>query len=217
MENYSTCPNCNEPIKSGWNSNKIIAEKDSNFLNYMLVKSSPGYCEKCYSGLITNAESLYKKEKESILDFIKKNIEKVKILTTHSPFGWQYDPISIVTGQSVTGTGFISEFKSSFTDLFGAQSGSFNKKLSDGEKLCFTQLRSKALNLNANAIIATDIDYGEVGDIKGMLMVCAAGTAIRINNLDVLGVDSDIINEMIELNKKLTEMNHLFFRHTQLV
>ena len=62
----------------------------------------------------------------------------------------------------------------------------------------------KALNLGGNAIIATDIDYAEVGASKGMLMVCMAGTAIRLKNPDVLGKTiaaalkevTDLLNEL---------------------
>ncbi|MEZ4840244.1 MAG: heavy metal-binding domain-containing protein [Flavobacteriaceae bacterium] len=53
-----------------------------------------------------------------------------------------------------------------------------NEKLQLGEENCFLQLVVKALNLGGNAIIATDIDYSEVGNSKGLLMICASGTAI---------------------------------------
>jgi uncharacterized protein YbjQ (UPF0145 family) len=92
----------------------------------------------------------------------------------------------MVTGQSVTGTGVISEFTSSWTDFFGAQSNRYNAKLKAGEQLCFAQLRKQAADMGGNAVIATDIDYSEVGGDKGMLMVCMAGTAVRLKNLDVL-------------------------------
>ena len=77
-------------------------------------------------------------------------------------------------------SGVVSEFTSSFTDLFGVQSGRFNKKLKAGEDICFAQLRKQALDLGGNAVIATDIDYSEVGGGKGMLMVCMGGTAIKL-------------------------------------
>ena len=36
----------------------------------------------------------------------------------------------------------------------------------------------KTVCLGGNAVIATDIDYGEVGGAKAMLMVCMTGTAV---------------------------------------
>ncbi|MCL4111631.1 UNVERIFIED_CONTAM: hypothetical protein GTU68_002047 [Idotea baltica] len=93
----------------------------------------------------------------------------------------------MVTGQSTTGTGVFSDFYSSITDLFGMQSNSYNKKLKGGEDLCYAQVRLQALKLGGNAVIATDLDYSEVGVEKGMLMVCMAGTAIKLRNTNVLG------------------------------
>jgi uncharacterized protein (AIM24 family) len=55
----------------------------------------------------------------------------------------------------------------------------------------------KALELGGNAIVAADIDYAEVGGLKGMLMVAATGTAVMLNNLDVLGAKNiEIINNL---------------------
>jgi hypothetical protein len=73
---------------------------------------------------------------------------------------------------------------SGFTDLIGAQSGTYNKKLADGEKLCQSQIKIKTLELGGNAIVGVDIDYSEVGGGKGMLMVCMAGTAINLVNIN---------------------------------
>ena len=110
----------------------------------------------------------------------------------------------MVTGQSTTGTGVVSEFTSSFTDLFGAQSGRYNKKLKAGEEMCFAQLRKQAIDIGGNAVIATDIDYSEVGGDKGMLMVCMAGTAIKLRNLSVLGKERELkIGELNKFNDRL--------------
>jgi|SRR5690554_3775355 len=110
----------------------------------------------------------------------------------------------MVTGQSSTGTGFITEFTSTFTDLFGAQSGRHNTKLKAGEKMCFAQLRKSALDLGANAVIATDINYSEVGSGKGILMVCMSGTAVNLKNIDVMGNGKgDLLDKLLIANKRL--------------
>lgn len=214
MEN-TKCPNCSQPIKSGWGGNKLVAEALTNYLNTVLNKNASNYCDDCSSDLLKQASKQYNQEKEELSNFIKLNIGKIPVVTTHSPFGWNYTPLSIVTGQSVTGTGFISEFKSSFTDFFGSQSGSFNKKISDGEKLCFAQLRSKTLALGGNAVIATDIDYGDVGQGKGMLLVCAAGTAVKINNTEILGDTFSTIESMKTKSARLTEINLAYKKYMQ--
>ena len=212
----TSCPNCSQPIKSGWGGNKITSQKTTNFINVLLDRDSSAYCEKCSTPLENSAKELYYKEQTELSSFIKSNINLIPILTTHTPYGWQYDSVSIITGQSVTGTGFISEFKSSFTDFFGAQSGSFNTKISEGEKLCFAQLRSKALQIGAHAVIATDIDYSDVGTGKGMLLVCAAGTAIRLKNPDILGEAVKIIDDTKIKNERLAAIEVAHSKYEQL-
>lgn len=94
--------------------------------------------------------------------------------------GWSYEPIGIVTAQTVTGTGIFSDVASAFTDLFGTQSGTYNTKLREGENFCKASLQSQAIELGGNAVLAVDVDYAEVGGQRAMLMVCMTGTAIKV-------------------------------------
>lgn len=206
MNDLKTCPNCSAELKSGWATNALIDSKKIEFINFVLKRKAPAYCDKCSRDLLSEARHIFDRDRNHLIRSLELNIGAIPIVSTHTPFGWQYEAISIVTGQSVTGTGFISEFKSDFSDFFGGQSRSFNKKLAGGEEKCFAQLRAKALKLGANAIIATDIDYGEAGAEKGMLMVCAAGTAVKITNLEVLGNKAQVIQGLIEAQSRLLEM-----------
>jgi len=89
----------------------------------------------------------------------------------------------------------------------GGQSSSLQNKLSEGEILCRNQLRYKALMLGCNAVIAADVDYAEVGGGKGMLMVCMAGTAVKLNNAaDVLSIDFEGLVGLQEAVKKLDSL-----------
>lgn len=207
MKDPNNCPNCGAEIKKGWSSNLLVDTDKTEFINFVLGKNSKSYCDKCCYEELDLSKTQFRDERNKLIHYLNTNIDHIPILTTHSPHGWEYESLSIVTGQSVTGTGVISEFKSDFSDFFGRQSGAFNKKLAAGEELCFSQLRVKALRLGANAIIATDIDYGEAGTNKGMLMVCAAGTAIRVENTDALGKNTKIIDELIISNTRLIELD----------
>ncbi|MBE5322140.1 heavy metal-binding domain-containing protein [Pedobacter sp. MR2016-19] len=59
--------------------------------------------------------------------------------------------------------------------------------------------------LGGNGIIATDVDYAEVGGAKAMVMVCMAGTAVKIKNQDtVFKGDSKkfvLINEILKKSR----------------
>jgi hypothetical protein len=52
-------------------------------------------------------------------------------------------------------------------------------------------------------LIATDIDYSELGSFKGMIMVCMSGTAVKLNNLEILGDErTEHIQELVKLNNR---------------
>jgi len=196
----STCPNCISDIKSGFlSSNEIFDQHRTDFINVYHEKKSEGYCGKCGPELLLKAKSKRDKEVSAIAADMEKSLPHLPIITVHVPYKWEYDVVGMVTAQSTTGTGIIAEFAAGWTDFFGQQSGRYNSKLKAGEDLCKTQLRMQALALGANAIIGTDIDYADVGGSRDMLMVCMAGTAVKLRNLEVLDATA---NEHIRLLKE---------------
>ena len=57
--------------------------------------------------------------------------------------------------------------------------GSYEKVLNDARQTAVGEMTDKAEQLGANAVIGVDIDYETVGTNGSMLMVTAAGTAVR--------------------------------------
>ena len=112
-------------------------------------------------------------------------VAHMPLLSIPSPPGWDFRALGLVTAQTVTGTGVLSDVTSQWTDFFGLQSGVFRDKLRAGENLCKDGLRLDALGLGGHAVIGIDVDYAEVGNSK-MLMVCMTGTAIRLESFDPL-------------------------------
>lgn len=203
------CPNCGLKLKQGViTSISLLSNKKIRIINEYHDTKSSGYCNKCGTELYTKYRSRLVNDMDQISQKMQKEIDAVPVISIQSPLNWDYEIISMVTGQSTTGTGVISEFTSSFTDLFGKQSGRYNRKLKGGEDICFAQLRKQALDLGGNAVIATDIDYSEIGGEKGMLMVCMGGTAINLKNVDILGENkSEVIKELTNLNERLKHLN----------
>lgn len=223
------CENCHTELKySIFSSNKMLSVDVINTINNELNLNAKTYCNFCGDKLYKEALNKLNKRLGSELndsrviidrlknrlinidDKLNKIFTKVPVLTTHSPFRWEYTSLGVVSAQMVTGTGVVSEFLSDFTDFFGAKSNSFTQKLIDSERCVLNQLKSRAIILGGNAVIATDIDYGEVGGSKGMLMICAAGTAVKLNNLDILeeNIKADIveINSLSEKRKIILEI-----------
>jgi uncharacterized protein YbjQ (UPF0145 family) len=205
-----TCPNCNAELKSSLLSSvSLLHQREIQLIKEYLPNAASEYCNKCGKTPLQEAKNAYHEEVRELKGFIQENIALIPVVTAPNPFRWEYETLEMVTGQSVTGTGVISEFTSSFTDLFGVQSNRYNSKLKDGEKLCASQLQKQTLDLGGNAVIATDIDYSEVGGDKGMLMVCMSGTAIRLTNIEILG--SEKTRKIEKLNKCNGRLQYLEF------
>jgi hypothetical protein len=143
MSNEITnCPNCNTRLKDGlFGSITLISEGKTKMINEFGGGKSTGYCNKCSNEVYEQSFHKYKEELSSIRERIQKLIYNVPVVSIQSPYNWEYEVLGLVTGQSVTGTGVLSEFTSSFTDLFGMQSGRYNQKIKAGEILCAVQLR----------------------------------------------------------------------------
>lgn len=198
------CPNCGTAIKDSMLGSKVEQYDTSKvkLINEFTDDRSRDYCTKCGKTLYQQALAKYNQEVEAINKRLQKLIFAIPLVSIHSPLNWDYEVIGLVTGQSTTGTGVISEITSSFTDLFGAQSGRFNEKLKYGEQLCGGQIRKQTLEMGGNAILGVDIDYADVGGDKGMLMVCMSGTAVILKNVEILG------EKKVNYLKELTEANN---------
>ncbi len=205
----TNCPNCGTKLKTGiLSSVRLLMPNEIEILKAFSDKKSEAYCTQCGTELLTKYKTQILNEQETLHNEIKGLINSIPVISLQNPLGWDYEVIGMVTGQSTTGTGVVSEFTSSFTDLFGVQSDRYNKKLKAGEDLCFTQIRKQTLDLGGNAVIATDIDYSEIGGDKGMLMVCMTGTAINLKDATVIGqTNSKNLDTLNVLYKRLTILN----------
>jgi uncharacterized protein YbjQ (UPF0145 family) len=202
-----TCPNCKKKLSGMLVTRSLYKQPSIDFINIFKVDPSNGYCSDCGPSLINGSIAKLQKQKENTVIELTKNIDIIPIVTAQSPLKWDYSVIEIVSAQSVTGTGMLSEISSSWADFLGGQSDALSNKLSNGELICKNKLRLSAALLGANCIIATDIDYAEVGGGKGMLMVCMAGTAAILHNIaDVLNIDA---NRMASLNEAAMELKRL--------
>lgn len=182
-----TCPTCGEKIVDGvFKSNLPISEALLKVIKEYDPNAKDDYCGKCAQEPYGTAKTKLVRELKELEQRIPELMNEIVIVSIHSPLHWDYQVLGMVTGQSTTGTGIFAEFKSSITDFFGAQSGTYNRKVTHGEDLCKAQLRMKCLEAGGNAIIGTDIDYAEVGGAQGMLMVCMTGTAVKLRNPEVL-------------------------------
>jgi uncharacterized protein YbjQ (UPF0145 family) len=86
----------------------------------------------------------------------------------------------IVAGEAILGANLFKDLFASVRDIVGGRSGSYEKVLSEARQTAIAEMTDKAAALGANAVIGVDIDYETVGSNGSMLMVTAAGTAVRL-------------------------------------
>lgn len=87
--------------------------------------------------------------------------------------------LKIVSGISVTGFGAFRDFFSQFTDFFGGKSGSYQKEFSTAKELALQELKNRAVELSADAVVGIKIDYENISSKgKSFVMVTATGTAV---------------------------------------
>lgn len=86
----------------------------------------------------------------------------------------------LVAGEAILGANIFRDLFASIRDIVGGRSGSYEKVLNDARQTAIGELTDKAAELGANAVIGVDLDYETIGSNGSMLMVTAAGTAVRI-------------------------------------
>jgi uncharacterized protein YbjQ (UPF0145 family) len=85
----------------------------------------------------------------------------------------------LVAGEAILGANLFRDLFASVRDIVGGRAGAYEKVLNDARQTAITEMSEKAKQLGANAVIGVDIDYETVGTNGSMLMVTAAGTAVR--------------------------------------
>jgi len=103
------------------------------------------------------------------------------ITTTNSIEGQaiaQY--LGVCSGEAVVGANIFRDLFASVRDVVGGRSGSYEKVLADARQMALDHMESQAAELGADAVVGVDLDYEVLGDRGSMLMVVAAGTAVRL-------------------------------------
>lgn len=86
----------------------------------------------------------------------------------------------IVSGETIIGANIIKDFFAGIRDVIGGRAGSYEEVLREAKQTALEEMSREAARLGANAVIAIDLDYEAIGGSGSMLMVTAAGTAVRI-------------------------------------
>ena len=86
----------------------------------------------------------------------------------------------VVVGEAILGTNIFRDMFAGIRDIVGGRSGAYEKELAKAREIAFGELKERASELGANAIVGIDIDYEVIGKDGSMMMVSVSGTAVTL-------------------------------------
>ena len=89
--------------------------------------------------------------------------------------------LGIVTGEAIIGANIFKDIFASITDVIGGRSGAYESSLREAKDIALAEMQENARKLGADAVLAVDLDYENMGSNGGMLMVSASGTAVKLS------------------------------------
>ena len=94
------------------------------------------------------------------------------------------DYLGLVSGEAILGANVFRDLFAGIRDIVGGRSGSYERSLREAKDLALQEMQEAARQLGADAVIGVDLDYEniQVGSGGSMLMVSAAGTAVKLGS-----------------------------------
>lgn len=182
-----TCAHCGSKISQAGifsNANLRVSDQDLRMVNFVNGSDHAELCDNCGGGLREDARARLSGEREQLKTDIEARLSFFPTLTVGVlPHGNAYRAIGLVTANVTVGTGLFNEISQGVSDMFGAvnQNTGMAFKVNKGEAVAKAILVRKALELGANCIIGTDIDYGTT--TNNAATVNMQGTAVLVPDL----------------------------------
>ena len=88
--------------------------------------------------------------------------------------------LGLVSGEAILGANIFRDLFAGIRDIVGGRSAAYEQELRKAKDIALREMTEQAQALGANAVIGVDLDYENVGQSGGMLMVSASGTAVVI-------------------------------------
>src|SRR5690606_16485494 len=81
---------------------------------------------------------------------------------------------------AIVGANVFRDLMASLRDIVGGRSAAYERELERARSIALQEMEEKCRELGGNAVVGVGLDYERVGATGSMLMVSAAGTAVRI-------------------------------------
>lgn len=88
--------------------------------------------------------------------------------------------LGIVVGEAIVGANIFKDLFAGIRDIVGGRSAAYERELQNAREIAIGEMREKAAQMGADAIVGVDLDYEVVGQGGSMLMVSVSGTAVSL-------------------------------------
>lgn len=86
--------------------------------------------------------------------------------------------IRIVSSEAISGVNMFKDIGAGFRNLVGGRSAGYEGEINGAREQALGEMVQRAIDLGAEGVVGVKIDYESLGQ-GGMVMVTAAGTAVR--------------------------------------
>lgn len=174
-------PDIDKLIGCGKSQNDI---REEIVIKYAKTDEAKDYLTDYIKSIMVNVDQV--KESEAARQFqidLQKKAYKQMTTTGYSFDGYRIvEYKGIISGESVVGTGFFSEFLAGGSDLLGIESNSFSGKMRQVKQSSLTKLKVQSVLAGGNAVIGVDFDY--LTFANNMIGISANGTAVVIEKIE---------------------------------
>ncbi|WP_334161364.1 heavy metal-binding domain-containing protein [Phenylobacterium sp.] len=88
--------------------------------------------------------------------------------------------LGVVSGEAIIGAHIFRDLFAGITNIIGGRAGGYERALREARDIALKEMQDEASRLGADAVIGVDLDYETLGPDGSMLMVTAAGTAVKL-------------------------------------
>lgn len=176
------CSNCYEGMKAFQNGRKMRSideweTKHQEASEEMRTRAFPQEVqEQVEAWFQAQKEAFEQKERAKA---VLANLDSYMMTTGYTFEGYKITAYhGVISGESVLGTGFLSSWNASISDMLGAESSAFIDKLKEARQLAKQRVAQASAAAGGNAIIGIDIEYTMF--TNDMIGVIITGTSVTI-------------------------------------
>ena len=162
-----------------------VCEKEMGFADKVNAKSFDGLCRSCTDHNRKIAAGLEDKTiEEAAFDTreLDATIDAITLTTSHTLQDIEVTKyIGVVSAECAYGMNMFKDMFANVRNLVGGRSSAVQDTMRDSRETVMQELKREAHAKGANAVIAVDIDYTQLGAGGNMMvLVSASGTAVVI-------------------------------------